>query len=143
MKGELWSKVTLIGIVARAASVPTPAKESAPSCRPTHPEGGWVSNDELRLGTPTGGGIVFAPGGPGFVTSDGSLGWKFLWERFVAGTLRIDSGHVWGHRYSADVPDLPFARLLGDYRARPRQDAIDGPAGGESRRRSAMAPELS
>jgi hypothetical protein len=96
MKGELWSKVTLIGIVALAASVPTPAKESAPSCRPTHPEGGWVSNDELRLGTPTGGGIVFAPGGPGFVTSDGSLGWKFLWERFVAGTLRIEGRRLDG-----------------------------------------------
>jgi hypothetical protein len=34
--------------------------------------------------------IVFRPGGPGFVTKDGSLGMKFGWWRGIAGQLRIE-----------------------------------------------------
>jgi hypothetical protein len=33
--------------------------------------------------------IVFKLGGPGFVTSDGSLGMKFLWTRSVRGKLSV------------------------------------------------------
>ena len=39
---------------------------------------------------------MFRPSGPGFVTADGSLGWKFLWERFVTGTLQIEGRRLDG-----------------------------------------------
>jgi len=89
MQREILSTLTFVGILIFVTTGLAFAEESAPQCRPTRPEGGWISNDELRVGSPAGGRIVFRPGGPGFVTSDGSLGWKFLWERFVEGTLRI------------------------------------------------------
>jgi hypothetical protein len=36
------------------------------------------------------GAVVFRPGGPGFITSDGALGMKFGWQRGVRGRLRIE-----------------------------------------------------
>lgn len=96
MNQRLRSTGTLIGLFLLAAVESATAKESAPSCQPTRPEGGWISNEELRVGSPTGGRLVFRPGGPGFVTADGSLGWKFLWERFVPGTLQIEGRRLDG-----------------------------------------------
>src|SRR6266566_4730905 len=40
----------------------------------------------------SGGTIVFKPGGPGFVTTDGALGMKFAWNRGVRGRLTV-TGH--------------------------------------------------
>jgi hypothetical protein len=93
MNQRLWSTIGLFLLVAGGSAL---AKESAPSCQPTHPQGGWVSNEELRVGSPDGGRIVFRPGGPGFVTANGSLGWKFLWERLVTGTLQIEGRRLDG-----------------------------------------------
>jgi hypothetical protein len=45
--------------------------------------------------------VVFKPGGPGFITSDGSLGMKFGWMRGVRGLLTIE-----GHRLDASAPAL-------------------------------------
>lgn len=45
--------------------------------------------------------VVFRPGGPGFVTQDGSLGMKFGWTRGVRGKLRVT-----GHRLDGDAPPL-------------------------------------
>lgn len=45
--------------------------------------------------------VVFAPGGSGFVLSDGSLSMKFAWERGVRGRLRIS-----GRRTDAPAPPL-------------------------------------
>jgi hypothetical protein len=72
-----------------------------PTCKVTQRQSGWVRNEELRVGNPSEGRIVLRPGGPGFVTEDGALGWKFLWERFVKGRL-----HIEGHRLDADAPPL-------------------------------------
>jgi hypothetical protein len=44
MNQRLWFTVTLIGFFLLAAAEPATAQESAPSCQPTHPQGGWVSN---------------------------------------------------------------------------------------------------
>lgn len=45
--------------------------------------------------------IVFKPGGPGFVTSDGSLGMKFLWTRSAPGRLNVT-----GHRLDGTAAPL-------------------------------------
>jgi hypothetical protein len=47
------------------------------------------------------GAVVFRPGGPGFVTPDGSLGMKFGWRRGVSGQLRIE-----GRRLDVPAPPL-------------------------------------
>lgn len=61
-------------------------------------------NHQLSLG-PFGlwpdGTVVFKPGGAGFITSDGSLGMKFGWQRGVRGQLRIE-----GRRLDASAPPL-------------------------------------
>jgi hypothetical protein len=109
MKRKLWSSVTSVGILVLAAATSASAEDRAPSCQPTRPQGGWISNEELRVGSPAGGRIVFQRGGPGFVTSDGSLGWKFLWERFVTGALRIEGRRL-------DEPASPLrAEIPAEY----------------------------
>ena len=49
---------------------------------------GSYGNDKLSVG-PFGlwpnGTVIFRPGGPGFMTSDGALGMKFGWTRGVEG----------------------------------------------------------
>lgn len=61
-------------------------------------------NDKLSVG-PFGlwsnGTVIFRPGGPGFVTSDGALGMKFGWTRGVEGRLRAA-----GHRLDGEASPL-------------------------------------
>ena len=45
--------------------------------------------------------VVFRPGGPGFVATDGALGMKWGWHRAVRGQLRID-----GRRLDEPAPPL-------------------------------------
>lgn len=45
--------------------------------------------------------VVFKPGGPGFMSQDGSLGMKFGWTRAVSGQLKIE-----GRRLDAPAPPL-------------------------------------
>jgi hypothetical protein len=65
---------------------------------------GSYGNREVSVG-PFGlwpdGTVVFKPGGPGFVTRDGSLGMKFGWLRGVSGQLKIT-----GRRLDAEAPPL-------------------------------------
>ena len=56
----------------------------------------FLSTDLWENGT-----IVFAPGGPGFVTPDGALGMKFGWMRAARGRLAIT-----GRRLDGAAPPL-------------------------------------
>src|ERR1700747_2339634 len=82
-------------------------RQSAPNRVPAHcavtlPNGrgplGWNNSDFYGSGVISAyispeGTVVFEPGGPGFVTHDGSLGMKWGWWRGVRGQLEIE-----GHR---------------------------------------------
>lgn len=78
------------GVLLATLCHAVPAHSTDLPCRPTRQlQGGWIGNAELRVSSFGNGRITFRPGGPGFVTRDGSLGMKFLWERFVSGTLQV------------------------------------------------------
>jgi hypothetical protein len=70
-------------------------------CEVTQLRSGSVGNGEITVGNPSEGRIVFRPGGGGFVTEDGWLGWKVLWKRLVKGHI-----HIEGHRIDGDAPPL-------------------------------------
>lgn len=67
--------------------------------------GAWNhGNDQISVGPFgiwPGGEVIFKPGGPGFVTSDGALGMKFGWQRGIRGRLTIT-----GRRLDAEAPPL-------------------------------------
>lgn len=96
---------------ASATSTGHPADAALPACTVTHPNGQGTfledatqssyGNPLISTGLWSGGTIVFKPGGPGFVTADGSLGMKWPWRRAVRGPLRID-----GRRLDAEAPPL-------------------------------------
>jgi hypothetical protein len=79
-----------------------PQANAAVVCHVTLPNGiaagasDWPArshgNTLLSVGLSADGTTIFRRDGPGFVTSEGFLGMKFLWERAVSGTLRV-SGH--------------------------------------------------
>jgi len=84
----------------------TPAK--APACNVTLPggmdrvQGSFYGTKELAFSEPwPNGTVVFKPGGPGFVLTDGSLSMKFAWHRGVRGALTID-----GRRLDGPAPPL-------------------------------------
>ncbi len=92
--------------IAIAAAMMSLAFSSAalsgdPTCEVTQLRGGSIDNEEIAVGNPSEGRIVFRPGGGGFVTEDGWLGWKVLWNRFVKGRI-----HIEGHRIDGDAPPL-------------------------------------
>lgn len=97
--------VGLIGAVSAKAQDPAATIQAIP-CDVTVPNGrhaaGFYGNDGLSvsLGWPSGT-VVFKPGGPGFVLSDGSLSMKFGWQRAVRGWLTIV-----GRRLDASAPPL-------------------------------------
>ena len=72
------------------------------------PEPSSHGNPQLSLG-PFGlwpeGTVVFKPGGPGFITPDGSLGMKFGWTRGVRGQLRIEGRRL-------DAPASPLRSVI-------------------------------
>jgi hypothetical protein len=94
--------------------VSLPAPQTTFECAVTTPNGiaageeefvpSSYGNREVSVG-PFGlwpdGTVIFKPGGPGFVTRDGSLGMKFGWLRGVSGQLRIT-----GRRLDAEAPPL-------------------------------------
>ena len=97
-----------------AEEVVTAPSKPATACEVTRPNGivaGTAARDPYSYGNsrlslgPFGlwpdGIVVFKPGGPGFITPDGSLGMKFGWTRAVRGELRID-----GHRLDAPASPL-------------------------------------
>jgi hypothetical protein len=77
------------------------ARSGDPTCEVTQLRSGSIGNEEIAVGSPSEGRIVFRPGGGGFVTEDGSLGWKVLWTRLIKGPL-----HIEGHRIDGDAPPL-------------------------------------
>jgi hypothetical protein len=89
--------VSLTGVTMVAAADPQGDRST---CNVTTPSGSFAT-DKLRTSVPSDGTITFAPGGPGFITSDGALGMKFGWERRVAGKLRVT-----GIRLDGDAPPL-------------------------------------
>ena len=68
-----------------------PAQEAGAACAVTVPNEGHAHGSALLSvwGLWPDGTVVFKPGGPGFVTSDGALGMKFGWMRGVHGRLRV------------------------------------------------------
>jgi hypothetical protein len=60
------------------------------------PSGGNHGNDSLVTALAPDGAIVFKPGGPGYVLSDGSLSMKFPWWRVRSGRLRIEGRRLDG-----------------------------------------------
>src|SRR5262245_28293031 len=72
--------------------------QRSPSCNTTAPNGigilgnsapGSYGNGRMSVGQWSDGIVIFRPGGPGFVTSDGGLGMKFGWRRGVRGRLIV------------------------------------------------------
>lgn len=105
----------LLFVVAyNSTGQPTPPNGTSGSCPVTAPNGiaagpeapgpSGYGNEQLSVG-PFGlwprGTVVFRPGGPGFVTRDGSLGMKFGWQRAGGGLLDIT-----GRRLDASAPAL-------------------------------------
>lgn len=96
---------------ARGSQRPAAHPSTSPSCDVTTPAGTSGTSQELgpdsygserlAVALPTNGTVVFRPGGPGFKTSDGSLGMKFGWARGVRGRLRIE-----GHRLDGAASPL-------------------------------------
>jgi hypothetical protein len=89
-----------------------------PSCNTTASNGiGILGNSEpgsygnglMSVGQWRDGTVIFRPGGPGFVTSDGGLGMKFGWRRGVRGRLIVTGRRL-------DAPALPLrARVPQGY----------------------------
>lgn len=104
---------------ARGGQRPAMSPSTSPSCEVTKPartsrtsqELGPDSygSEQLAVALPTNGTVVFRPGGPGFKTSDGSLGMKFGWMRGVRGRLQIE-----GRRLDAAASPLQ-AHVPEDY----------------------------
>jgi hypothetical protein len=108
--------IALLGVSSQVdvhARMQGAAADSLSDCAVTSPndvgilgqtERGSYGNGRLSVG-PFGlwpdGTVVFRPGGPGFVTADGSLGMKFGWRRGVRGRLTIE-----GRRLDAPAPPL-------------------------------------
>ena len=100
--------------VTQEHRVSPPAPQTKVECAVTKPNGiaagqqqpapGSYGNREVSVG-PFGlwpdGTVVFKPGGPGFVTRNGSLGMKFGWLRGVSGQLKIT-----GRRLDAEAPPV-------------------------------------
>ena len=66
-----------------------------------HPDPRSYGNADVSVWLWQNGTVVFKPGGPGFITRDGSLGMKFPWQRGVSGKLTIE-----GRRVDAAAPPL-------------------------------------
>jgi hypothetical protein len=101
--------VLLVGSIGAVLGQAHYAAVTSPTipCDVTLPSGryaaGFYGNDGLSvsLGWPSGT-VVFKPGGPGFVLSDGSLSMEFGWQRVVGGSLTIVGRRI-GHRRTLAV----------------------------------------
>ena len=105
---ESAGRFSLSGEAAAACPVTAPNGIAA---GPEAPGPSGYGNEQLSVG-PFGlwpeGTVVFRPGGPGFLTRDGSLCMKFGWQRAVRGALVIS-----GRRLDASAPALR-ALISGD-----------------------------
>jgi len=100
------SMKTLLAVVCQLIALSHPAahrlRPSVAECRVTIDQPGGYGDQRLStIGLWPDGNVVFRPGGPGFVTSDGALGMKFGWQRGVRGQLRIQGRRL-------DAPSSPL-----------------------------------
>src|SRR5262245_41381393 len=95
--GSLTSASASQGTIECAVTAPNGVDTGESQPDPT----GFGNAQVAVLGLWSEGTVVFKPGGPGFVTRDGSLGMKFGWRRGVPGRLTIE-----GHRLDASAPAL-------------------------------------
>ena len=94
-----------------AVTAPELDQGASSTCEVTRPNGRGTfledppfdgyGNGLISTGLWSNGTVVFRPGGPGFVTSDGSLGMKWGWRRAIRGRLRIE-----GRRLDETAPTL-------------------------------------
>jgi hypothetical protein len=114
----MCSKATLV-VVGLSSLIATPSRadqvspppETPVECVVTTPNGIAAGEDspdrrsfgnaQVSVGPWPDGTVVFKPGGPGFITRDGSLGMKFPWRRGISGQLKIE-----GRRVDALAPPL-------------------------------------
>lgn len=99
---------TLVALSTAGSVAAQSATTADGSCNVTLPGSipqttdGFYGTKELAFSGPwPDGAVVFKPGGPGFVLSDGSLSMKFGWFRGVPGMLAIH-----GRRLDASAPPL-------------------------------------
>jgi hypothetical protein len=104
--------IATTGIGSEGSQVPPVRPQTTVECTVTAPNGvaaGEAQRDPNSYGNQRvsvaglwpDGTVVFKPGGPGFLTRDGSLGMKFGWRRGAAGRLRIE-----GRRLDASASPL-------------------------------------
>ena len=90
----------MIAISLLLRTAPTAQVTAPQDCAATAASVSGDSRLNVVLGWPDGE-VVFRPGGPGFITSDGALGMKFGWYRGVRGRLTIE-----GRRLDGDASPL-------------------------------------
>lgn len=108
-----------IVLIAAAMPAPTSAPLPPPPCPVTLPTSGAPPNvpappEPMHYGNGAlwtvlrpQGLVVFAPGGPGFVLPDGSLGMKGPWIPGVPGTLAVE-----GRRLDGPAPPARAAKIV-------------------------------
>ena len=110
-------------LIVVAILAPVAATDQTPQqpCNVTAPNGVVAGSSESQkesFGNPLlsvfglwpNGAVIFRPGGPGFVTSDGALGMKFLWIRGGRGKVQIA-----GRRVDHDSAAVPLRWAMHDY----------------------------
>jgi hypothetical protein len=99
----------LLSVGAASGSTKSPQELRATRCDVTLPSRLRAApqfnygNAMLSVQLSDDGTVVFRPGGPGFVTTDGALGMKFPWMRTVSGKVRVT-----GHRLDGSAGPLRF-----------------------------------
>ena len=81
-----------------------------------NPAPGSYGDGRMSVGVGPDGIIIFRAGGPGFVTSDGSLGMKVGWRRGERGALKIEGRRLDG---GASVLRAEIAGGYGDFGFQP------------------------
>jgi hypothetical protein len=92
MQKVLGRSMAIATLLLSSAGAAQARPIQGPACRVTIPTGsdGVYGTALLSVGgLRRDGTVVFKPGGPGFLTSDGGLGMKFGWTRGIAGQLKV------------------------------------------------------
>jgi hypothetical protein len=117
-RGTLVLVAGLLFVAPVSEAQPTAGEATAMygSCRVTlrngvgilgNPMESAYGNGRLSVGLWPDGVVLFEPRGPGFITSNGSLGMKFGWRRGERGRLRIEGRRLDGmaEPLRAEIPD--------------------------------------
>jgi hypothetical protein len=111
----VWGNLLLFPAESRDGSpvASTPAADGSFVCPVTlgnGGKGGTYGNRALRVVLYPEGKVVFQPGGPGAIHSDGALSMKFGWERRRSGLLYVEGRRL----------DGPSPPMRASDRERPR-----------------------